>query len=98
MSPASTKARPNPFYVLLMVVSTLFVVTSMGYLVGPFVERQAVDNPGAGPGPGSRALAAWFERRGVVALGIEFVAMFLLALLAMATDRHFSTPDARRGD
>jgi len=39
MPPASNKPRPNPFYVLLMVVSTLFVVTSMGYLVGPLVER-----------------------------------------------------------
>src|SRR3954453_21483823 len=91
------KPRPNPFYVLLMVVSTLFVITAMGYLVGPYVERQAIANPGAGPGPGSRALSAWFERKGVLVLGIEFAAMFVLAMLAMATDRLFSPPKSPPG-
>jgi hypothetical protein len=88
--PPARKAKANPFYVLLMVVSTLFVITALGYLVGPYVERQAVDNPGAGPTAGSRALAAWFDRKGVVALAIEFAAMLALSVLAMSTDRYFS--------
>lgn len=92
--PPPRKPRPNPFYVLLMLVSTLFVITAMGYLMGPFVERQALEQPGAGPTSGSRALASWFERKGVLALTIEFGAMLALSLLAMATDRHFSPPKA----
>ena len=92
MLPSRKKPRPNPFYVLLMAASTLFVVTAMGYLVGPFVEKQALDNPGAGPGKGSMALAGWFERKGVIALAVEFVAMLVLSLLAMGTDRFFAPP------
>ncbi|MDB5353519.1 MAG: hypothetical protein JWN86_4766 [Planctomycetota bacterium] len=88
----SKKPRPNPFYILLILVSTLFAITVMGYLVGPFVERQALERPGAGPSPLSRALAAWFERKGVVALAMELVAMLVLGVLAMATDRYFSPP------
>ena len=94
--PASPgKPRPNPFYVLLVLVSTLFVITAMGYLIGPFVERQAIENRGAGPSAGSRALAAWFDRRGVLALGLEFGLMVVLSLLAMTTDRYFSSAKAK---
>ena len=83
------KPPRNPFYTLLMVASLLFVVTTLGYLVGPFVEQRAID------GTGKRsALVSWFDRRGVLALAIEFGAMCVLALLAVATDRHFT---ARKG-
>ncbi len=88
----ATKPRSNPFYVLLMAVSTLFVITSLGYLVGPYVAQQAIDHPGAGPSQGSRNLAAWFERKGVIALAMEFVAMLVLGGLAMATDRFYAPP------
>src|SRR5207237_9209772 len=89
------KPRPNPFYVLLMLVSTLFVITALGYLVGPYVERQAAE--GRAPAPASRALAGWFERKGVVALAIEFAAMTVFAILAMATDRYFAPSKATTG-
>ncbi len=91
-SPRTRKPRTNPFYVMLMVVSTVFLVTTMGYLVGPYVHKQAIAQPGAGPTPGSLALAGWFDRKGELALAIEFAMMFLLAILAMATDRHFGAP------
>ena len=48
---------------------------------------------GGAPSP----LAAWFERKGVVALGIEFAVMCVLAVLAMATEDHFSGEQKRRG-
>ncbi len=88
----SRKPRPNPFYVLLMVVSTLFVVTALGYLVGPYVEIRAKSNPLAASNTASRALAGWFDRKGVWALMIEFGIMLVLGVLAMATDRHFQPP------
>jgi membrane protein DedA with SNARE-associated domain len=84
------KGSPNPFYVLLLVVSTAFAATTLGYLVGPFVERQALERPAIGPSPGSRALAAWFERHGPTALAVEFAVMLASGVLAMATDHIFS--------
>ncbi len=75
----------NPFYTLLMIVSTLFVVTILGYLIGPYAEQRVIEGKAA-PSP----LAAWFERKGVVALGIEFAVMTVLAVLAMATEDYFA--------
>ena len=81
----SRAKRKNPFYALLMIASTLFVITTLGYLVGPFIEQRAID------GVGNRsALASWFDRKGVAALAIEFAAMCVLAGLAVATERAFS--------
>ena len=94
-SPSRTP-RPNPFYVLLILVSTLFVMTALGYLVGPYVEQQAIDRAGAGPTSGSRALASWFDRKGVQALTIEFAAMVIFGMLAMFLDRHFTATKSLR--
>ena len=87
----SKTRRKNPFYGLLMLASTLFVVTTLGYLVGPFIEQRAIDGRGA-----RSALAGWFDRKGVLALAIEFAAMCILAFLAVAMDRHFSEAKPRR--
>jgi len=78
---------PNPFYVVLLIASTAFVVTALAYLVSPYVAQRAADRPGAGPGPGSLALAEWFDRRSPTALAIEFAVMLVSGLLAMVTDR-----------
>jgi len=57
---SKSNRRPNPFYVLLMVVSTAFVVTIFGYLIAPTVLSQAetpensapkADLPNKGAGP-----------------------------------------------
>src|SRR5690606_21921947 len=42
--PSRARRFPNPFYVLLLVVSTAFVVTIFAYLIAPTVLDQA---PGA---------------------------------------------------
>jgi hypothetical protein len=76
----------NPFYVGLLVVSTLFVLTVLGYLVAPNVIK-----PGpAHRGETSRAFATWIDRHGPLILGIEFLVMFVSGVLAMATDDWFS--------
>jgi hypothetical protein len=72
---------PNPFYVVLLVASTLFVVTALAYLVAP--------------GAGRAGLAGWVERHGPGALGVEFGLMLGAGLLAMATDRWFTETPAR---
>ena len=78
----------NPFFLALLVVSTLFVVTALGYLVAPYAL-------GAGQAPRgetSRAFAVWLDRRGPVILGIEFLVMLVTGVLAMVTDDWFSAP------
>ena len=77
---------PNPFYVVLLLVSVAFLATVLGYLIGPFVQQQALDRPGAGPGPASKALTAWLDRHGPAALAVEFGVMLVAGLLAMAFD------------
>jgi hypothetical protein len=89
---------PNPFYVLLVVVSAAFVVTTFGWLIAPMVQRKAhILAPGARPpGAGSLALAAWFDRWSVTALAIELVLIVASGFLAMASDRWF--PKEGQGD
>ncbi|CEF48447.1 unnamed protein product [uncultured bacterium] len=82
----------NPFYVGLMVVSTLFVVTTLAYLVSPYVLE-----PGRRPrGAPSHDLALWLDRQGPFVLGVEFVVMMVAGVLAMLTDDWFSGPTGGR--
>jgi hypothetical protein len=91
MPPSPRKiAFPNPFYVLLVIVSTLFAVTAFGYLVSPNVLQRAQSDPAKAPGPGSRALALWLDQRGPAVLGVEFTVMLIAGVLAMSTDHWFS--------
>jgi hypothetical protein len=81
---------PNPFYVILLVASTVFTVTVLMYLISPY----AAERPNAGAG--SLALVDWLDRRGPMALGVEFTVMLVSSILAMATDRWFSPKPARK--
>ncbi len=90
------KLFPNPFYVLLLVASVLFVVTVFAYLAGPTVRQQAAADAAHGGGPSG--LADWLDRRGPLALGVEVSFMIVTGLLAMATDRWFPSRPARKGD
>ena len=78
------RGRPNPCYVLLLLASAAFVLTTLGYLIGPSVQGRPES------GPGSRALAAWLDRNGPRALGVELATMLVAGLLAMTTDRWFA--------
>ena len=80
---------PNPFYILLLVISTLFLMTVLGYLIGPYVQQQAIDKPGAGPSPSSRSMTVWLEAHGPLMLAVEFGVMLVAALLAMGFDHKF---------
>lgn len=86
----------NPFYVLLLVASVAFTVTVFGYLIGPTIQRQVLANPQDGPGPGSRALAVWLDRRGPAALAVELGVMLVAGCSAMATDRWFAAAPGRK--
>jgi hypothetical protein len=90
------KGLPNPFYLVLIAASVVFTVTCFGYLVGPFVVRRSIEHPESRPGPGSLALAGWFDRHATTVLAISFVVMLISALLAMAADQ-WSSPARRPG-
>jgi hypothetical protein len=82
---------PNPFYVLVVLAGTAFVITTLGWLVAPMIQQKAhrVAAGGAAPSPGSLAMAAWLDRWAVTALTIELVVLIVAGLLAMAADRWF---------
>lgn len=88
---------PNPFYVVLLISSTAFVITALAYFVSPMVSKKAMEQPGAAPGVRSLEVAAWFDRNGPVTLAVEFGVMLVFGVLAMATDHWFS-PKAERKD
>ena len=75
----------NPFYVGLMVTSTLFVVTALGYLVAPYVIQPAQ----AAQRQASRAFALWLDTNGPLILAVEFVIMLVSGVLAMTTEDYF---------
>lgn len=98
--PAGSRKKPlcpNPFYVLVVLSGLAFVVTAMGWLVAPMIQEKARNAAGgAGPGAGSLAMAAWFDRWSVTALTVELVVMFVAGGLAMVADRWFKS-DGRTG-
>jgi hypothetical protein len=91
---ATRRPLPNPFYVLLLAASALFVVTTFAYLVAPYVAERAARR-GEGPHPAAGNLAVWLDRHGPAALGVEIAVMTAAGLLAMATDRWFPEKPAR---
>jgi hypothetical protein len=78
----------NPFFVVLMATSVVFVITVLGYLISPSVLEPWPANPA--PGAGSREAAAWLDRNAPWVLAVEIAIMLLTGVLAMATDSWFS--------
>ena len=81
----------NPFYVLVLLAGTVFLVTSIAYgfmvfqqlhLAGAFASQQA-----------SHPLVVWLRSYGNHALVIELALLISFAFAAMGTDRFW---DARR--
>jgi hypothetical protein len=91
-SPRRREVFANPFFVVLMATSVVFVITVLGYLMSPSVLEPGPANPP--PAAGSRAAAAWLDRNAPWVLAVEFAIMLLTGVLAMATDQWFS-PSAK---
>jgi hypothetical protein len=83
----------NPFYVGLMVLGTLFVVTVMAWLVSAHelaLDSQRVAERALPPRhEGMRTFASWLDRHGPLIVGIEFVLMLAAGVLAMVTEDWF---------
>ena len=78
----------NPFFVVLMIASVVFVLTVLAYLIGPSVLEPDPAKPP--PTASSRAMAEWVDRNAPWLLAVEFVIMLVTGVLAMLTDRWFS--------
>jgi hypothetical protein len=87
--PRKSEILSNPFFVILLGASVLFVLTVLGYLVSPYVLSP--DPARRPPNARSIAMAEWFDRHGPMTLAIEFVVMLLAGVLAMATDPWFTS-------
>jgi hypothetical protein len=86
--PRKLEVFANPFFVVLLGTSVLFVLTVLGYWVSMSVlQPQAGRKP---PAAGSLALAGWLDRNGPWLLAAEFIVMLISGVTAMATDHWFS--------
>jgi hypothetical protein len=81
--PAPIEPR-NPFYLLLLVASLLFVVTALAYGVVPVLEEKAAE---AGQVPPPSAFGDALRADGWKWLLWELGAMAVLAFLSMGLDR-----------
>jgi hypothetical protein len=87
-SPRRREVFANPFFVVLMATSVIFVITVLAYLISPSVLEPGPAQPA--PGAGSLMAAAWLDRNAPLALAVEFAVMLLTGVLAMVTDPWFS--------
>jgi hypothetical protein len=86
--PRKLEVFANPFFVILLTASVLFVLTALGYCISMYV---LLDQPARRPpGPSSVALANWLDRNAPWALALELLVMLISGVTAMATDRWFS--------
>jgi hypothetical protein len=86
----------NPFYLLLVFVSTFFVTTALAYWVGPMVLEQSRHDPRLlVENPSTPAMVAWLDKNAPLILSVQIGIMLVLAILAMATDQYFG---GKRGE
>jgi hypothetical protein len=84
--------RKNPFYAVLVLASTLFVITALAYVVSPYTVARDESGPGRDGGASASRL---IDEYGPTALGIEICVMLSSGVLAMVTDRRFSGGSGR---
>jgi hypothetical protein len=89
-----TASRPkrevfaNPFFVVMMAASVVFVLTVLAYLISPAVLEANPAKPP--PSAQSLAMAAWVDRNAPWVLAVEFAIMLVTGVLAMVTDPWFT--------
>jgi hypothetical protein len=88
----------NPFFVVLMAASVVFVLTVLAYLISPAVLEAGPGKPP--PTPRSLAMATWIDHNAPWVLAVEIAIMLVTGVVAMVTDPWFtrrsqSKPPAR---
>ena len=79
--------RPNPFYVLLVVVGALFAVTAIAYGVMAVVDVRA--SAQMSPVDSTHPLLAWLRSHGTTALLVELAVLAVLTCAAIGTDSYW---------
>jgi hypothetical protein len=74
----------NPFYLLLLVASVLFVITALAYGLVPVLEQKAIE---AGQAPRPSPFRDALRRDGGTWLLWELAAMAVFGVASMALDR-----------
>lgn len=82
--PTPSSEPRNPFYLMLLLVSLLFVITALAYAVVPTLEQKAVD---AGQEPPPSPFRDALREDGWLWLLCEVAAIFVLSALSMGLDR-----------
>jgi len=80
----SDREPRNPFYILLLLSSMLFVVTALAYGVVPLLEQKAAE---AGQPPPPSPFRKSLHTDGWIWLLGEVAAMIVLSVLSMGLDR-----------
>jgi hypothetical protein len=93
--PRKLEVFANPFFVILLGASVLFVLTSLGYCVSMYVLQPQPGESADVNGTMSVSLAKWLDRNAPWALAVEFLVMLISGITAMATDHWFS-PKSKR--
>ncbi len=87
-NPRKREVFANPFFVMMMAASVVFVLTVLAYLISPAVLEADPAKPP--PSARSLALAAWIDRHAPWVLAVEFVIMLVTGVVAMVTDPWFT--------
>ena len=89
----SSSEPRNPFYLLLLLASMLFVATALAYALVPSLEEKAIE---AGQAPPQSAFRDALRTDGWQWLLYELSAMILFAALSMGLDRLRSLKDKKQ--
>ena len=90
------KKSLNPFYILLIPVGLVFVVTAFAY---GFMAFQAVNAVRAEAGRhAGHPLFQWLRVYGDMALLVELAVLAVLTVGAIATDRYWDKSEQQRDD
>jgi hypothetical protein len=87
--PRKREVFANPFFVVLMAASVVFVLTVLAYLISPAVLEAGPAKPPSSPR--SLAMAAWIDRNAPWVLAVELAIMLVTGTVAMVTDPWFSS-------
>jgi hypothetical protein len=92
----ANRKRRNPFYVLLVLVGIVFVVTACAYGVMMFQVANPAPTPaGTPPAPLSHPMFQWMRIHGNAALLWELAVLAAFTVAAIATDRLWDPRDQR---
>ncbi|MCI0742798.1 MAG: hypothetical protein L0Y72_27505 [Gemmataceae bacterium] len=81
---SQTSEPRNPFYILLLLASVVFVLTALGYAVVPVLEQKYID---AGETPPPSPFRDSLRAEGWKWLLYEVGAMIVFGLMSMGLDR-----------